>query len=69
MREYDLSGAQWRKSSYSDDNGGSCVEVLDNAPGGIVPVRDSKNPAGPVLLITAPAWRAFVGGLGVSAGG
>ncbi|MEU9211694.1 DUF397 domain-containing protein [Streptomyces sp. NPDC048415] len=27
MREYDLSTAQWRKSTYSDDNGGDCVEV------------------------------------------
>lgn len=66
MREYDLSGAQWRKSSYSDDNGGSCLEVRDDLPG-VVPVRDSKNPAGPVLVVTAPAWRAFV--KGVSAGG
>ncbi|GAA2477185.1 DUF397 domain-containing protein [Streptomyces gobitricini] len=61
--------APWRKSTYSDGNGGSCLEVLDGAPGGVVPVRDSKNPAGPVLVVTAPAWRAFVDGLGVSAGG
>ncbi|MGW0757998.1 DUF397 domain-containing protein [Streptomyces sp. NPDC002814] len=27
MREYDLTGARWRKSSYSDGNGGDCVEV------------------------------------------
>ncbi|MFZ3557455.1 DUF397 domain-containing protein [Streptomyces sp. BH055] len=27
MREYDLSTAHWRKSSYSDGNGGNCVEV------------------------------------------
>ncbi|MFG2380653.1 DUF397 domain-containing protein [Streptomyces avermitilis] len=27
MREYDLSNARWRKSTYSDDNGGDCVEV------------------------------------------
>ncbi|WP_405879649.1 DUF397 domain-containing protein [Streptomyces sp. NBC_01136] len=27
MRGYDLSSAQWRKSTYSDDNGGDCVEV------------------------------------------
>ncbi|RFU86677.1 DUF397 domain-containing protein [Streptomyces triticagri] len=53
-----LSG--WRKSSYSNDTAGSCLEVLDNhaAPG--VPVRDSKNPAGPALLITAAPWSAFV---------
>ncbi|WP_338696295.1 DUF397 domain-containing protein [Streptomyces sp. Q6] len=27
MREYDLSNARWRKSSFSDGNGGDCVEV------------------------------------------
>ncbi|MCX5557571.1 DUF397 domain-containing protein [Streptomyces sp. NBC_00038] len=27
MHEYDLSNARWRKSTYSDGNGGSCVEV------------------------------------------
>ncbi|MFC9084498.1 DUF397 domain-containing protein, partial [Streptomyces sp. NPDC057062] len=31
----------WRKSSYSNDQGGSCLEVLDDHPAG-VPVRDSK---------------------------
>ncbi|MFD8361732.1 DUF397 domain-containing protein, partial [Streptomyces hygroscopicus] len=42
----DLSVAAWRKSSYSNPDGGNCVEVADNLPG-IVPVRDSKNPDGP----------------------
>jgi hypothetical protein len=66
---YDFpSAAPWRKSSYSDGDGGNCVEVAHGLPG-IVPVRDSKNPTGPVLVVTAPAWRAFVGGLSVSAGG
>ncbi|MER5254006.1 DUF397 domain-containing protein [Streptomyces sp. NPDC002855] len=59
MREYDLSNARWRKSSYSNGEGGSCVEVADGVPG-IVPVRDSKNPAGPALLLGAEAWSAFV---------
>ncbi|MFF8377278.1 DUF397 domain-containing protein [Streptomyces sp. NPDC015661] len=27
MREYDLSNARWFKSSYSNGEGGSCVEV------------------------------------------
>jgi hypothetical protein len=27
-----------------------------------VAVRDSKDPAGPVLVFTAPEWDAFVGG-------
>ncbi|UKY51648.1 DUF397 domain-containing protein [Streptomyces inhibens] len=49
----------WRKSSYSDANGGSCIEVLDNHPSG-VPVRDSKNPHGPALLFPAEVWASFV---------
>jgi len=60
MREYDLSVAKWRKSSYSDDNGGSCVEVADGVPG-IVPVRDSKAVDGPILLVGPFAWTEFVG--------
>ncbi|MBA4867114.1 DUF397 domain-containing protein [Streptomyces sp. PSKA54] len=27
MREYDLSTARWRKSTYSDGDGGDCIEV------------------------------------------
>ncbi|UYQ62039.1 DUF397 domain-containing protein [Streptomyces peucetius] len=59
MREYDLSRARWRKSSYSDGDGGNCLEIVDDIPG-VVPVRDSKVPAGPVLLVTAAAWDAFI---------
>ncbi|MFC5804341.1 DUF397 domain-containing protein [Streptomyces formicae] len=34
MREYDLTTACWRKSSYSDNAGGeSCVEVAYDFPG------------------------------------
>ncbi|MEE1749511.1 MULTISPECIES: DUF397 domain-containing protein [unclassified Streptomyces] len=55
-------GAAWRKSSYSGTNGGECVEVVDGLPCA-VPVRDSKNPDGPVLIVGASAWRAFVGTL------
>ncbi|MFJ3142696.1 DUF397 domain-containing protein [Streptomyces halstedii] len=57
-----LRNAQWRKSSYSGSTGGDCVEVADSYPA-TVPVRDSKNPAGPVLLLGADAWQAFVDGL------
>ena len=55
----DLTTARWRKSSHSNADGGECVEVADNVPGHI-PVRDSKEPQGPVLLFTAEAWTAFV---------
>jgi hypothetical protein len=57
-----LQNARWRKSSYSGNTGGDCVEVVDGFPGA-VPVRDSKNPAGPALLVRPDAWQAFVAGL------
>ncbi|WP_190081022.1 DUF397 domain-containing protein [Streptomyces longisporoflavus] len=59
MREYDLSDTRWRKSTYSSGDSDNCVEVADGVPG-VVPVRDSKNPEGPALLIGAGAWSAFV---------
>ncbi|MEU3788805.1 DUF397 domain-containing protein [Streptomyces fructofermentans] len=62
MREHDLSAARWRRSSYSDDNGGECVEIADGVPG-VLPVRDSKSPDGPVLVLGERAWSEFVGGL------
>ncbi|GAB7034001.1 DUF397 domain-containing protein [Streptomyces sp. NPDC021749] len=56
----ELSAARWRKSSYSNTNGGSCVEIADNIPG-IIPVRDSKNPGGPAICVGEAAWAVFVG--------
>ncbi|MEU4644105.1 DUF397 domain-containing protein [Micromonospora sp. NPDC023814] len=58
----DLSGARWRKSTRSGPDGGNCVEVADNLPG-VVAVRDSKDPSGPVLAFDPAAWRAFVSGI------
>jgi hypothetical protein len=55
----DLSAVQWRKSSYSNSEGGQCVEVADGFPG-VIPVRDSKVPTGPVLLLTLTAWTGFL---------
>ncbi|MDN5385344.1 MULTISPECIES: DUF397 domain-containing protein [Streptomyces] len=52
----------WRRSSYSNQEGGNCVEVADGLPG-VVPVRDSKAPDGPVLVFPAGSWSAFVDGL------
>ncbi|MGV9355615.1 DUF397 domain-containing protein [Streptomyces misionensis] len=63
MREYDLINANWFKSSYSNGEGGSCVEVADGFPG-VVPVRDSKMDDGPALVIGAAAWTEFVGAVG-----
>jgi hypothetical protein len=55
----DLSTTVWRKSSYSDGSGGSCVEVVDGVTG-VVPVRDSKLSGGPVLLVADDGWSCFV---------
>ncbi|CAL9541794.1 DUF397 domain-containing protein [Streptomyces sp. enrichment culture] len=92
MRRYDLTDARWRKSSYSDGNGGDCLEVAHDFPGaarwrkssysggsggesclevadgvpGVVPVRDSKVAGGPVVVVGAVAWAAFVGAVGAT---
>ncbi|MEU9011379.1 DUF397 domain-containing protein [Streptomyces sp. NPDC048479] len=55
----DLTNAVWRKSSRSNPSGGDCVEVAEGFPG-LAPVRDSKNPRGPVLVFPVGAWAAFV---------
>lgn len=58
-----LTSAVWRKSSYSGENGGACVEVADGIPG-LVPVRDSKAaPHGPALIIPAHSWTPFISAL------
>ncbi|WP_433342590.1 DUF397 domain-containing protein [Micromonospora sp. CA-111912] len=55
----DMSQAQWRKSTKSGNNGGSCVEVADNLAG-IVLVRDTKDRDGGTLAFAPPAWAGFV---------
>ncbi|GGX08472.1 DUF397 domain-containing protein [Streptomyces noursei] len=63
MTEHHIEDAStltgWRKSSYSGSQAGSCIEVNDGYAGG-VPVRDSKNPKGPALVVRPEAWASFV---------
>ncbi|MEU6034035.1 DUF397 domain-containing protein [Actinomadura sp. NPDC047616] len=58
----ELAGLAWRKSSRSGSNGGDCVELADagGAVADAVAVRDSKDPDGPVLLLTRAALRTAV---------
>jgi len=50
----------WRKALRSTGNG-ACVEV---APaGGLIAVRDSKDPDGPILRYTQAEWDAFLHGV------
>ncbi|MFJ4947646.1 DUF397 domain-containing protein [Streptomyces sp. NPDC088760] len=50
---------QWRKSSYSGDQGGQCVEVAET-PSATLAIRDSKTPAGPILTVDPAAFTRFV---------
>lgn len=61
-RTPDLTAAVWRKSSYSGGGANDCVEVADGYPG-VVPVRDSKVPAGSALIFGTASWSAFVDGV------
>ena len=56
----DLSRATWFKSSYSNGQGGACVETAVDLPGNATAIRDSKHPDGPALLFSASQWHAFI---------
>ena len=59
MSEIDISGAQWRTSSYSNGQA-NCVEVAvvsDRLR--LVAVRDSKAANAAGLIFTEDAWRRF----------
>ncbi|MFI1578699.1 DUF397 domain-containing protein [Embleya sp. NPDC020630] len=51
----------WRKSSYSGNNGGNCIEVATAHTA--VPVRDSKTPDLGHLTITQASWSALLANL------
>lgn len=50
----------WRKSTYSNDNGGECIEV---ASGDSVVVRDTTDRDGGTLAFTTQAWETFTASL------
>jgi hypothetical protein len=54
----DLTGATWRKSIRSTNNGGDCVELA--RAGRVIGVRDSKNPHGGALRLDLRTARAFI---------
>ena len=56
-----FDGDDWRKASYSLGNG-ECIEVAGGTEGQVA-VRDSKNPAGCVLVCSADEWNSFLRGL------
>lgn len=62
-----MSGSAWRKSSYSGNGGGNCVEAASDA--GVVLVRDTADQAGVVLAVPAVAWRRFAARLALRPAG
>ncbi|MFI5802656.1 DUF397 domain-containing protein [Streptomyces sp. NPDC051561] len=58
-----LSGADWFRSSYSDNQGGDCVEGAHLAHGTLMAVRDCKVPNGPAFVVHADTWAAFIDGV------
>ncbi|GGV46356.1 hypothetical protein GCM10010277_37990 [Streptomyces longisporoflavus] len=62
MRSIDLTAVSWRKSSYSNQDGGACVEISDDFAAAI-PVRDSKVPHGSILVFSTAGWASFVAAL------
>ena len=61
MNSESSTSLQWRKSSFSANNG-ACVELAPLTEGGVA-VRDSKDPHGPVLSFTRSEWAAFAAGM------
>ncbi|MFD4832904.1 DUF397 domain-containing protein [Streptomyces uncialis] len=62
MTRTDIPEQDWTSSSYSQSNGGECVEWAPEyaSATGAVPVRDSKLSDGPVLIFTSGAFAGLV---------
>ena len=57
MAMLDSTQLRWRRSSFTDNGAGNCVEialVADSAA-----IRDSKNRDGGTLMINPLAWEQF----------
>ena len=50
--------AIWRKSRRSNGQG-ACVEAATLGEGRRVAIRDSKDPAGPALVVSPTSWRSL----------
>ncbi|MFF0202720.1 DUF397 domain-containing protein [Streptomyces sp. NPDC005017] len=58
VHQQHIDESAWRKSSYSSEEGGECVEVA--ALPGTVHIRDSKDTTRAALAVQPTAWTAFI---------
>ncbi|MFJ9979981.1 DUF397 domain-containing protein [Streptomyces cyaneofuscatus] len=59
MVRYGLPVSAWVKSSYSGDNGGTCVETQPT-PDGLVAIGDSKDRTLGAHIFAPTPWQTFV---------
>lgn len=64
----DLTGAVWQKAASTGAADEPCVEIaivpgIKEGSDQVIAMRDSRSPAGPVLLFTPDEWRAFTAGV------
>ena len=52
-----MESLNFRKSSYSSNNGGACIETASTER--LVLVRDSKDQTGPRVTVSPEAWKSF----------
>lgn len=55
------TGVNWRKSTFSENGGVTCVETASDS--GIVMVRDTTNRDGFTMSVSAAAWSEFTASL------
>ncbi|QKW38854.1 DUF397 domain-containing protein [Actinomadura sp. NAK00032] len=53
----DLSAAVWKKASRSNESGDACIEVA--AKGDMVAIRDSRDTAGPKIVVSRGDFRGL----------
>ncbi|MCP2341223.1 DUF397 domain-containing protein [Actinomadura rupiterrae] len=56
----DTKRLTWRKSSYSAQSQGNCIEVAPLVTRAMLLTRDSKDPDGPVLTLNRSQWASLL---------
>ncbi|MFC4909206.1 DUF397 domain-containing protein [Actinomadura gamaensis] len=60
MSDDSICGLRWRKSSHSGVDQTDCIEIAASPRASGVFVRDSKDPAAPMLTLGAGEWAGLI---------